>query len=375
MTPAFLNDLTLDQLESMNSAIAHLVDSGRTLQSHGYRPIFSLMPGNQPTITLDWSMPLTHRSLFMFPGTLRSEPIPAGQPVPSAGQAASAVAEMTDAGPVWSDLPDVAERTDIQTDAAPEAGGAVTQPLPAEQREGLTFVAVTGQDGGAGVAVIRPAAPDPTPEPVVPGSVRAVVQSAKALAWTEEQDAQLIRMVVDAMAIGATKARGIAIAAAEIGRPEAGTQWRLQNKLALRFEASLAVAIADKAGKSPVALPPVSPPVAQAAPRAVIQAAVKAPLVQVPAPLADDLDAHLGAMSRKGGWSMQRDLEVMELACIGWGFAEIGAELSLDSGDVRRRFDLLTGLHRDAADKQVRRFPRADVLSRLNALCPAQASE
>jgi hypothetical protein len=74
----------------------------------------------------------------------------------------------------------------------------------------------------------------------------------------------------------------------------------------------------------------------------------------------DGLRAHLLSLSRKGGWTLDKDAELMRLACLGWAHNEI--ELDLDVSGAKARFELLT---------DSRSYPREKVSAALAAMLAA----
>jgi hypothetical protein len=245
---------------------------------------------------------------------------------------------------------------------------------------------VVGVDHGMDVPVevtvhLAPPAIDftdrrPVADPVVPGSARALAQTVQPSRWTEEEDARAVDLCVEALMSGMTQSAAHMSVAEKLGRPVEGTKFRFGTKLKDRVRDAMDAAIdgsvarALKAGADVATLEVTAPePTVEAAPP------VAAPDPHLPDMPTDLLGAHLASVDRKRGWTMARDLDLIDLACAGWEMAAIGAELHIDAGDVKRRYDLLTDQHRDKSDKLVRRFTRDQVLERLKALMPAQAAE
>jgi hypothetical protein len=88
---------------------------------------------------------------------------------------------------------------------------------------------------------------------------------------------------------------------------------------------------------------------------------------------ADPLTVHLMALPEADGWTLSRDLDLMELAISGMGMMDIARELDVKGGTVQARFDILTGLYTDDAGKKLRRFTREAVLDALQALTAQDA--
>lgn len=87
-------------------------------------------------------------------------------------------------------------------------------------------------------------------------------------------------------------------------------------------------------------------------------------------PALSEIEAHLLALPRRHGHSLEDDLQLLQLADAGWQPAEIAAELGLDAKAVGQRWDVLSGLDRDT--KQ-RRWTRPALLEALEGWCrPAQ---
>lgn len=332
-------------------------------------------------------------------------------------------------------------------EAAPDAPGEVAQPEPAPAPE-ETPPAVEGQAGGSyshdpedeiderafsSAAPSRPEGAIPTPAgavadsggggdvaaapeaPAAPGTHQRGFQAGPS--WTAEEDEKLIATLVNLVRLGETKKAAIAIAARDLGRPEAGTAFRCHHKLKARIDAALTAAAmaqaqteipspkAARQDESPAAEvlaeasvphsgePPASEPEpdagghdmepgqreAETAVRAAAsiegQLADAADLnAKSSAParassITDPVTAHLLALTNKGGWTLERDLELMELSVAGWQPNEIALQLQMQSSAIKPRFDTLTGLYQDeATGKKLRRFTREDVFAALSRL-------
>lgn len=81
------------------------------------------------------------------------------------------------------------------------------------------------------------------------------------------------------------------------------------------------------------------------------------------------IEAHLAGMPRAGNWTIERDHQLVNLACQGWDMPTIAAEMGCDSAALRARYDRLTGLH--PTDK-TRRFGRETLLAAFARLMPAE---
>ena len=74
-------------------------------------------------------------------------------------------------------------------------------------------------------------------------------------------------------------------------------------------------------------------------------------------------------MPRAGNWTIERDHQLVKLACQGWDMPTIAAEMGCDSAALRARYDRLTGLH--PTDK-TRRYGRETLLAAFARLMPAE---
>lgn len=156
--------------------------------------------------------------------------------------------------------------------------------------------------------------------------------------WTDDEDARLVtevanRMVIDRM----TKGAAIAEVAAMLGRPKDGSEYRLNTKLKQDLSAALGALRAAEPPTAPIA-PTLSPIAATLSP----------------------IEEHLLAMPTKGGWTLEMDMDLLQLAENGWAIPEIATELGKDGKAVAERFDLLTGYDRET---KTRKWKRADLLA------------
>jgi hypothetical protein len=266
-----------------------------------------------------------------------------------------------------------------QEDEIDERAFASADPSRSDVPDSLPKVADVSEgaaESGGGQAM---AAADPPPAPTVETTAPAVGTHERtfggAAMWTDEEDAHLIDLVASGVSgLGLSKSAAIRAAAAELGRPEAGTAFRCHHKLKDRIALAL--------------LSQTPPPEPTPAPEIDLGAAVNAALAHrthpdlereatlatlhkldpVADPVADPVTAHLMALPDKGGWTVARDLELMELAMKGWKFNEIALQLTMQANLVQPRFDMLTGLYVDANDKKVRRFSREAVFEDLTKL-------
>lgn len=231
-----------------------------------------------------------------------------------------------------------------------------------------------------------------------PDAGAAAPASVRPNAWSAEEDDKLVALVARYILQGQPKGQAISVAAHELGRPFEGTGFRIRSKLADRLTAEIdrlradALAdliqthqsdpapqpVAEEAAGNNVSLTPAADQPADAHPPVPTSADDPADGAAVsPAPSAtlSPIEAHLHGLPRKGGWTMERDHELLELICAGWAMPEISAEMAIQAGDVKARFDLLSGLHRNAEDKMVRRWTRDELLAALTPWVKVEAAE
>ncbi len=368
-----LNDLDLEQLTELAATLEQIADAGRVLAASGLYPRFDLTPGKPARITVPFAMPCAAGQVpiqaFLAARSVELSRQRDGLAVASDVPTPSTEAAQPEPALAPVDAPPVAEGPagGAPEPAAPSRSGAEAAPLPAAADEALSPEAsapvpegVADSGGGADMAApAPPAAPAPTT-----GTHQA---SFGQNAWTEEEDARLISLVVGGMvglAMGKTAA--IRAAARELGRPEQGTAFRCHHKLKGRLAAALAEAKAEATAPSPLPDPaaqPAAAPEPETAPK---------PATTLDKHAADPLTAHLMALPEKDGWTLARDLDLMELSLAGWMPNEIGLELKVRADLVKARFDLLTGLHTDeATGKQARRWSREAVFEALQNLSRA----
>lgn len=293
-----LNDLSLDDLRKFSDLLLALNDAGDQLRGNDLEARFDLTPGEEVRISVGFTVP--------------------GIPIPSIDegmcetldealarfdqndQELYADHEMTkqrlrDLEQCVADLalPTAADVRGIMAptpspEAAPDAPGEVVQPEPAPEPE-ETPPAVEGQAGGSyshdpeddiderafsSAAPSRPEGVIPTPAGAVAdsgggGEVAAAPEAPAAQAaagthqrgfqagpsWTAEEDERLIAILVNLVRLGETKKAAIAIAARDLGRPEAGTAFRCHHKVKARIDAALTAAAMHQAQTEPAAEP------------------------------------------------------------------------------------------------------------------------
>jgi len=280
----------------------------------------------------------------------------------------------------WDDPQDGPDPVLIEAFAGGGGGGAVT----VEPDAGF---------GGAGTA----AAPAPNPpDPILPGSARALAGTNLPRLWTAEEDARAVDMAVRLRLDGTRSPMALAgVIGPALGRPLDGTAWRLRKVLAERIADGVRLArqappavvpdqeVPDQevADDAVAALPewdfnPLRPPGDSARPALVVEGAAAAALDQ-PAPWFaaapdDALTRHLLGLPRGGVWTWDRDSEVAELIGLGgWTLAAIALEMKLSGRDITNRFDAMTGWDRNT---RLRAFGRDAVIARMALLSGLSAA-
>ena len=412
-----LNDLSLDELTELSGNLRLLEEVGRAFVQAGMKPSFDLTPGGRTKIMLPGIMPAapaedassavteTDQSRTWRDDPASDEAWCAGNqfvldrlckffgldpnavdwdgsdgslveeadallariiyanddtPSPEAAQPQPALApEETPlaAGDTAGGAP-IPSATEQSAPGLPEP----TPPAASEPQDDPQPVAAVAEGSGGGEAVA--AAGSPAAPAAVPGAAHQ--DRLLPASWTEEEDADLVRLVAFGIAkMGLTKGAAIRAAAKGIGRPEQGSAFRLHHKLKPRLDAALTEAAM---GQAQTEIPEDKPfPVQEGA----AGEGATPPAAQPPAPVsfaADEVTSHLMALPDKGGWTVDRDLELMELSIAGWQPNEIALQLQVQANLVKPRFDALTGLYDDATGKKVRRFTREAVFAALSRL-------
>jgi hypothetical protein len=354
-----LNDLKLDELGKMLSALEALRLCGNDLDAQGYAPTFDLTPGRPASIRLDWSMP-----------EVTAAAPPAAAPADRARDPLDSMIRRA----VW-DYETRSAEDDHTHSAAPSRSKDAETPVPQ-----VTADVEGAADSGGGLAV---AAAEPPAAPL-PGTARALAATlqpgGRAAPWTPEEDARLIDLVCQGVQRQGLSRRGATMAAAqELGRPFDGTEFRCRHKLKDRLDAALAKGPAWLDQPEEVPTPYADAALAHAESLdeggATDQPAVPAhaiePLNASPRPehIADAITAHVVTLTDKGGWSLERDLQLVELSIGGWTPTDIAAELQMPDTAIKPRFDALTGLYTDeTTGKKLRRCTREEVQKALLAL-------
>lgn len=325
-----LDALSLQELHDLCLHLRLLGAVGETLHDNGLTPIFGLVPGQCATIVLPMVMP-----------PICQYPVAA---VMDAASLPSALNQAADDAP-----PAAGVQTTAGVDASEDPFPSEPDHMPTSSREDVRT------DSAAVPGAEAPVLPADCPQPV-----------EKARAWTPDEDARLVQWVAEKMRAGSSKAAAICVVAADLDRPEQGTEYRLKNKLKDALAAALAA--------TRIVVPKqTSPQVGDGSPvggGAVIGSAAQAPADATAPRLAlvpDGLAAYLATLSRKH-FTLAQDEQLMDLATSGWGIPEIASEMQIDPRAVRDRWDLLTGLTRDDDGKQRRRFKAEAVQKHLSML-------
>lgn len=352
LQPVRLDDLTVDELNEMASAIVGLKEAGYLMQEQGFDARFSLVPGLPATMHQSYRMP--------HPGPM-ADLVPARTAAPEwhEGQMPAPRADRPQGIPTWSPK---------TVDPAPQCPTAaqIDAAVTAACDKVLPRAAAMAAEGPAKKLEVRPVAAPPVAAPVPPKTEADSTAPGKPTPWTEGEDAQLVDLVAHGIVIeGKTKGASICAAAATLNRPVDGTGWRCNTKLKDR----LASRIVDLRGPQPSAMAAaeVSAPAdtAEVRPDALLLTAELSPI-----------EKYLLDMPTKGGWTMEADLELLELSEIAWSIPEIATQMGKDGKAIADRFDLLTGFDRET---KARKWKRADLLVAARAwtakASPATAAE
>lgn len=340
-----LDHLSLSDLNNLVSAVVGLKEAGYLMREQGFEPSFSLVPGFALQMRLDYRMPLTGP---IGAGVQMADPDPLPVSIPPVQSDDDAQVTLLRKA---ADKPVLRKASPFPTPAQIEAAvnaacDKVLPNLPAHAAEPAHSVAK------AEITVIEPAAePAPPPEPVAEPA-RAEPSSARPAPWTDEEDAKLVYEVAKRMALDQMgKSAAAAEVAAMLGRPIAGTECRLHTKL----KSALKAAIDGLTGVGPttVADPaPIADPVLRGAPADPVPMPEPAPQPPLTAATLSPIEQHLLDMPTKGGWTLETDLDLLELSQNGWTIPEIATEMGRDGRAVTERFDLLTGWDRETKTRK-----------------------
>lgn len=392
-----LSDLNLEQLTELAGTLEQIRDAGAMLAAYGLYPTFDLTPGQTATISLPFSMPeisdpspvktfLANRAEYLnrqmaerFPPSTEAAP-----DLTQSGEAAPARAEPVEPpaveGPAGGTLSAEPSRTGGEADPPPTAAEASPPP------QAKAPPPVAKAESGGGRAMPAATSPAATHE-------RTFTRGPD---WTAEEDARLIDLVVKAIGLGATKKAAMIAAAQELGRPDQATQFRCHHKLKARIDAALtAAAMAQAQTEIPeTASPeaarqdesPAAEPLAEASvphggeplasepepgakgrdtPTASIEGQLaEASPEEVAPPDLHGLDLRLWQYLRRNRprWPLTigTDLDLVEALGRGDKLPMIAADLGIDAGKLKDRFQVLTAMILDARDR-----PTIDGLQRL----------
>lgn len=364
-----LNELRLSELRDLAVTLTALEDVGSQMQTAGLDPVFDLTPGRGVRITTTFVMPgLAGEGGVTLP-TMAARIVAMQRPVadslarPDDGlmdrimdafrdiAPGPVPAEPEPADPSRSDDADgpsptlAASEDQADSDGGQATAAVNTPPVATHVSEGTVYVGDTSKA--------------PTPGSA---SAMAAQSLAWAGAWTEEQDALLIDALAQARIDGTPKGDVFRAMAEKLGRTFKAVEQR-----GYRLTARVNAEEHRKRAEAPESEPDTpSADAAAAHADEMADAAVQA---------ADDLTSHLAALTDKGGWSLQRDTDLMELSIAGWPAGDIALELGMQDAAIKPRFDTLTGLHEDeATGKKVRRWTREQVLDGLKALALRRAA-
>lgn len=189
-----------------------------------------------------------------------------------------------------------------------------------------------------------------------------------ANAWSEDDDRSVIKTVVECVAGGMSKTKGIEAAAKRIGRTPGATSVRFYSALSGRFAEAIAEGAATK-------VPPEAPEI----PSADVMAASFDREVPVdPADLhGDDLALWRFLQQHRPKWPMTAGTDLDLIIGLGRGdkLPAIAADLGLDTEALQRRYRTLISRVQDArGNLSIDGGPRLIRLLRRIANIPAEAA-
>lgn len=199
---------------------------------------------------------------------------------------------------------------------------------------------------GAAEAEAAPPQEAPTAEAPAASPPAAGV---KPQGYSDAEVDAAMKIYVDVMLLGGTADRAAEMIAAELGRTKAAVVYQLYNRWKARAHQALQAARA------------VDPP-----------AAAKAGAAPN---YTDPLTQHLATIVHPVGWSYLADLDLVSMTLDRVDLATIAVNLEISQDFLKKRWDLLTGLYRDANDKQCRRWTGPDLRERLEQLVAAQKTK
>ena len=323
--PTRLDDLSVDELNQLATVIVGLKEAGYLMREQGFDARFSLVPGLPVLMRLEYRMP--------HPG-----PMPALLPE-SVAQASDDDLQVHLFGSMPAEGPTAAEIDAAVTAACDKVLTSLVARDPVH-------------------------VPDPSPVPTPAKAESASVAPAKPAPWTELEESQLIGLVAHGIVTGLTKGNAIREAAEALGRPYDGTAFRLNTKLKDRLAAHVEELRAHRPYPAPAQphhhQPEAAAPEADAAPSPVANPEPIAQAAALTAATLSPIEQHLLDMPSKGGWTLEMDMDLLQLSDNGWTIPEIATELGKDGKAVAERFDLLTGYDRET---KTRKWKRADLLA------------
>lgn len=305
-----LTEMSLQDMETLRSALETLRNAGGLLARNGMEPVFLMRPGLPVMIELPQLMKAMPRDeaddapLVEVAGT---EPVIVLQPEMVAARVAPVVCDdICEAPPAF---------------AAAEAAPADT---PAPSNERLTLPrAETG------------------PQPWMEAEIEAVVEAGALALVSGKTLYSAAEKVADAT-----------------GRTLAASYKRVK---ASRPQIELRARQIAERKTDPL---PQPEPEAKPAPAAEVMAdphpAPTPAMVEDAAPL-DELGSHLAYVAGVEGWTLRDDRDLLHFAVAGWPAHDVAAELGRPVQHIRPRMERLL-------DKAGRNWPREEVLARLDAM-------
>ena len=368
-----LECLCLDDLEDLLTKVMTLRNVSTMLTNHGMVPTFSLRPDQPVFITVP---------VFLHLGAVPETPSERTNREPVETAARKAQQEVRVGAPGAAQAETDEDGRDRRERAAPlgpfdefaEAAHfapllAAFDPTPAAEQTGDLLPAGAADPVAAELDPSGPAATAQLTDKAVQLAepTASGILSMQPPRWTEAEDATAVQMAVAMGAMYFPSTAAPAIAAA-LNRPASGVEYRLRNKLAQPIAQARLDARAQKPEPEPVAAAPdrgQSEAVSDSSAGGVSEP--PPPARPDPQP-ASPIRQHLMTLPRKGLRTLGDDLELMTLSCDGFPPNAIADELRTDAAEVKRRFDQLTDLHRNAEDKPVRRYTREEVREALKQL-------
>lgn len=367
-----LENLTHAELKAFLADLLALQAAGQAAIEKGRRPSYCIAPGYDMGLTIAAIVPEAcdaHADLFRegpaaiaplcaAPFTGHPGPYPeSGPPSPPPEQTLADAPPVADEGAAGG----AADAFTFAAGADPDHPDIVFQPADVLQTEAREKPLPDGQspaEEGGGEAGSSPATVSASHEKTMAGTN-----------WTDEEEERLVRLITDAVGLGASKTAAIRAAAQALGRPEAGTAFRCHHKLKARIDAAIAEVDEIPAGQpapeaAPAAMEGEDPGEqervdAQDPPQgAAVAGAV--PIQQGP------IDRHIDDLPRLTHgrrWTEAEDADLLRCLVNGMKLPEISADLQLDAGKIKARIAELT-----------RRFDAATMLAALEARLP-QAAE